>query len=1125
MRNILLIFIFILNILAIRAQTPELRIPAAHDCNLFTFSKDDKLLFTVGNNVLKIWDMEGPYLLKSLKWAGMDTLYNKVILFSNDPDRVCMYAEGQLRFINMRTLEWENTRFKMPAANCMAITNDGKTLYSYAGNFIIDKHIFQKTDLITGKTTNLYEFKSKDKEHPDGLDASSRMEISPDGTMLLAEGFESGGILFDLKTNKISKVFDPKMPLFFSKNGNIITSTHLNNDDNNANVPNPKYLIEELEIGTWKTLRKLDFSIKNDDDLADGNGIVWISDDHKSKILYENHGKFYVFDAKNWKISPRLNYKLGTTYGGTHFVHISDGGKYLFANSSMECFSLETGNLVKKVGFFPFLPFNLVQANLGEDKGMFAGYKYLNFDKKGFRVEMLPMLQGCQTYDYLQRSIYRLLPNQKKVLMTAGNSLNNYEPKSYTLGTDTSQVSEVEIEADLMRSAIEIRPYDDNNSVIISSEDRLIVMDTKSWKQKQQIVFEDEYYNAHFSRRDESYILERSADRTKVIINLKKDGNDDYIHRIACLDLMQKRMIWSYDEPNALSNPIYAEGGKQVWLINEGGSLVKLDAQTGKLIQKSAKIPYANGSSQISASCKFLLNFINTDETVFGITQVNVVDLATLQLKYSLKQQNLPFINYLFIENERLFVTQDEDLKIWETATGKLLARIILIEGGSDWIVSTPDGRFDGSKGGLKKMHYVRGKEIIPLEQLYEGFYTPNLLSEVMDPNSIKSAAPIEISNIKMPPTVRIVNKATGLRNLEVVDDEIPNYESSLKTLILSVEADGLSDKITEMRLYHNGKLLNEGTRGFKPVAANGNKSQQDFEVTLVAGENRFKAIAINSQRTESKPGEITIQYKATAEEKKQDDGITLHLIVVGINQYKNAKHNLNYAEADALGFKDELKKNCGKVMTNCQEYYITNEKAVKEGITAALEKVVANAKPQDVFLFYYAGHGVVAENNEFYLVPHDVTQIYGNDGGLAQKGLSAIELRNFSTRIKAQKQLFILDACHSSGALTAIAQRGAAEEKAIAQLARSTGTHWLTAAGTEQYASEFSQLGHGVFTYVLLEGFKGAADGNNDGKITVKEIDAYLQDQVPILTEKYKGSAQYPSSYGNGMDFPVGVR
>ena len=31
-------------------------------------------------------------------------------------------------------------------------------------------------------------------------------------------------------------------------------------------------------------------------------------------------------------------------------------------------------------------------------------------------------------------------------------------------------------------------------------------------------------------------------------------------------------------------------------------------------------------------------------------------------------------------------------------------------------------------------------------------------------------------------------------------------------------------------------------------------------------------------------------------------------------------------------------------------------------------------------------------------------------------------------------------------------ASRGAKEEKAIAQLARSTGTHWLTASGSEQF-------------------------------------------------------------------------
>ncbi|MBK7939124.1 MAG: hypothetical protein IPJ82_19510 [Lewinellaceae bacterium] len=116
-----------------------------------------------------------------------------------------------------------------------------------------------------------------------------------------------------------------------------------------------------------------------------------------------------------------------------------------------------------------------------------------------------------------------------------------------------------------------------------------------------------------------------------------------------------------------------------------------------------------------------------------------------------------------------------------------------------------------------------------------------------------------------------------------------------------------------------------------------------------------------------------------------------------------------------------------------------------------------------------------------------------------------------------------MLDACQSAGALNDAASRGAAEEKAIAQLARSTGTHWLTASGSEQFAGEFTQLGHGVYTYCLLEGLSGSAD-SGDGKITVKELDAYLQSQVPEVSQKYKGTPQYPASYGFGNDFPLGV-
>ncbi len=204
--------------------------------------------------------------------------------------------------------------------------------------------------------------------------------------------------------------------------------------------------------------------------------------------------------------------------------------------------------------------------------------------------------------------------------------------------------------------------------------------------------------------------------------------------------------------------------------------------------------------------------------------------------------------------------------------------------------------------------------------------------------------------------------------------------------------------------------------------------------------------------------------------------------------------------------------------------YSVSDEQATQQGILTALEEVKKQAQPQDVFIYYYAGHGVMDDRGQFYLVPHEVTQLYGNWDALAKQGISATTLRQYAAEIRAQKQLFILDACQSAGALQqGGATRGAAEERAIAQLARATGTHWLTASGSEQFASEFAQLGHGTFTYALLEALNGKAD-NGDRRITVKEIDAYLQTVVPELTAKYKGTPQYPASFSFGNDFPVSI-
>ena len=465
-----------------------------------------------------------------------------------------------------------------------------------------------------------------------------------------------------------------------------------------------------------------------------------------------------------------------------------------------------------------------------------------------------------------------------------------------------------------------------------------------------------------------------------------------------------------------------------------------------------------------------------------------------------------------------IFSGSGNDIKILDVKSGKELASLISLPNSNDWVVSSPLGFFDGTQNGMKNIHYVKGMDIIPLESLFENYYTPNLLYRILKGEKLEEPK-LNVVNIKLPPLVEIVSPSNNgdLRGFQPKGPQKLN--SSKKEIVVTVKATDQGGGIDEIRLYHNGKLVNATQRGYKVVPRKGDVKSKSFTLTLVNGENRIKATAFSSQRTESKPDEIIVNYKGV---RSPTD---LYMLVIGINKYKNPKYNLNYAIADATAFKKEIENGGSTIFGKTEIVYLPDNKATKQGILDAFNSLKLKAKPNDVFIFYYAGHGVMSEeqNSQFYIIPHDVTQLYGNNDLLRTKGVSAAELQNFSKDLKAQKQLFVFDACQSGGMMQHLAMRGATEEKAIAQLARSTGTFWLAASNSEQFATEFATLGHGLFTYTILQALKGDADGSNkDKKITVKEISAYLNDKVPELSEKYKGSAQYPNSYGYGQDFPV---
>ncbi len=470
-----------------------------------------------------------------------------------------------------------------------------------------------------------------------------------------------------------------------------------------------------------------------------------------------------------------------------------------------------------------------------------------------------------------------------------------------------------------------------------------------------------------------------------------------------------------------------------------------------------------------------------------------------------------------------LLGTFDGSILIWDIEHKKLQGTLYPDAAKGNWAVINPQGQFDANAGAQNDMFHVSGNAVVPLNSMFEKFYTPRLFPRILAGENF-AAVEIDIKKLKKAPTVKMQFKE-NTRNLDVTDDDVQTIETKISSASVAITAECPQDAVTEIRLYQNGKLI-ETTRNLSVEdEKQGDKTlTKTFVVNLVEGVNRFRTIAFNTERTESRPLEINVVFKRekTSEIVISIPVVQLHVVIVGINIYKNTKYNLNYAMDDAEAFKLALENGAKSIFGKVNTHFIKDAEATKAGIVAALEKVKDQAGAEDVFVFYFAGHGVVNDKKEFYLVPADVVQLYGNDDALAQKGLSAARLQQFSKDIKAQKQLYILDACQSAGALDDIvAARGAVEEKAIAQLARSTGTHWLTASGSSQFASEFSQLGHGAFTYCLLEALKGGAD-NGDKKISIKELDTYLQLKVPEITEKYKGTAQYPASYGYGNDFPI---
>jgi WD40 repeat protein len=450
----------------------------------------------------------------------------------------------------------------------------------------------------------------------------------------------------------------------------------------------------------------------------------------------------------------------------------------------------------------------------------------------------------------------------------------------------------------------------------------------------------------------------------------------------------------------------------------------------------------------------------------------------------------------------------------------------------NEWVCWTPRGYFSCSSAGGRYFGWHINKGINQLaeyydaDQFFEILYRPNELNKsILEGKRVETI--LRESGERIFDLGRLHRPSVGMfgsyqRNdtSQIVFSRAGSMVTKAQSIPLNVELFDGGGGIKEINIYHNDKLIIRDT--ISATLGEGEKSQRMYWADVTNDENEFKVKVINYYKVESRPDVLTVHYEGEVMATS-----SLFVLSVGINKYLNSSYDLNYARPDATAFTEQITDANKGIFKNINKTEIYDTDATRDKILGAFKDIITKAKPEDVFVFYYAGHGTIDEenNNSFYLVPTNVTKIYGDQEQLLAKGISDDELKNNLTLVKAQKQLVIMDACHSGAAVSTMKVRGtASDEKAIVRLARSSGVVILAASGSKQFATEFEQLKHGTFTYALLEALEGKADRGGDGQVTVNEIKLYMDERVPELTREFGGKAQYPTGYITGNDFPIAV-
>lgn len=270
----------------------------------------------------------------------------------------------------------------------------------------------------------------------------------------------------------------------------------------------------------------------------------------------------------------------------------------------------------------------------------------------------------------------------------------------------------------------------------------------------------------------------------------------------------------------------------------------------------------------------------------------------------------------------------------------------------------------------------------------------------------------------------------------------------------------------------------------------------------------------------EAEPVFVDVDSTIPKTSNRNNDAIA---VVIGNQSYVNKDTpDVDYAGNDASVIK--------KYLLNMLGYREDNVLFLENADKADFERVFGThdvyqgklynmVKPNrsDVFI-YYSGHGAPdLKTKKAFFIPVNADPNY-----LQIDGYSLEVFYSNLEKIPARSMTVVLDACFSGGS-----QKGTLIKNAspmyidIENPLLGKRFNLFSSSSGDQISSWYPEGKHSLFTYYFLRAIRGEADGNKDRKVTVQEIQDYINENVPYMARRKYGREQTPVIKGD-MDTVV---